>query len=98
MGLGLALLTVGARLLPPAEVALLSLLEVVLGPLWVWLAYSERPTTATLVGGAVITAAIVVQATASDDTPVAVPVPERRRRTRARVRLGAAQPPASLAR
>ena len=70
MGLGLALLTVGARLLPPAEVALLSLLEVVLGPLWVWLAYSERPTTATLVGGAVITAAIVVQATASDDTPV----------------------------
>ena len=79
MGLGLALLTVGARLLAPAEVALLSLLEVVLGPLWVWLAYSERPTTATLVGGAVITAAIVVQATASDDTPVAVPVPERRR-------------------
>ena len=77
MGLGLALLTVGARLLAPAEVALLSLLEVVLGPLWVWLAYSERPTTATLVGGAVITAAIVVQATASDDTPVAVPVPER---------------------
>jgi drug/metabolite transporter (DMT)-like permease len=79
MGLGLALLTVGARLLPPAEVALLSLLEVVLGPLWVWLAYSERPTTATLVGGAVITAAIVVQATASDDAPaaVALPVPER---------------------
>ncbi len=73
MGLGLALLTVGARLLPPAEVALLSLLEVVLGPLWVWLAYSERPTTATLVGGAVITAAIVVQATSSDDAPVAVP-------------------------
>ena len=47
MGLGLALLTVGARLLPPAEVALLSLLEVVLGPLWVWLAYAERPGTAT---------------------------------------------------
>jgi drug/metabolite transporter (DMT)-like permease len=77
MGLGLALLTVGARLLAPAEVALLSLLEVVLGPLWVWLAYSERPTTATLVGGAVITAAIVVQATASDDTTVAIPAPER---------------------
>ena len=85
MGLGLALLTVGARLLPPAEVALLSLLEVVLGPLWVWLAYSERPTTATLVGGAVITAAIVVQATASDDAPVAVP--ERAPAAAARVRL-----------
>ena len=68
MGFGLALLTFGARVLPPAEVALLSLLEVVLGPLWVWLAYSERPTTATLVGGAVVTAAVVVQATASEES------------------------------
>jgi DME family drug/metabolite transporter len=66
MGLGLALLTVGARLLPPAEVALLSLLEVVLGPLWVWLAYGEKPAATTLVGGAVVTMAIVVQATGSD--------------------------------
>jgi drug/metabolite transporter (DMT)-like permease len=66
MGLGLALLTVGARLLPPAEVALLSLLEVVLGPLWVWLAYGEKPAATTLVGGAVVTVAIVVQATGSD--------------------------------
>ncbi len=82
MGLGLALLTVGARLLPPAEVALLSLLEVVIGPLWVWLAYSERPSTATFVGGAVVTAAVVVQATASEEevAPVAatvgVPAPD----------------------
>ena len=74
MGVGLALLTVGARLLPPAEVALLSLLEVVLGPLWVWLAYSEKPSTATLVGGAVVTAAVVVQATASERPTL---VPER---------------------
>ena len=66
MGVGLALLTVGARLLPPAEVALLSLLEVVLGPLWVWLAYEERPTAVTLVGGAVVTAAVIIQATASE--------------------------------
>ena len=72
MGFGLALLTFGARVLPPAEVALLSLLEVVLGPLWVWLAYSERPTTATLVGGAVVTAAVVVQATASEESAPAV--------------------------
>jgi drug/metabolite transporter (DMT)-like permease len=66
MGLGLALLTVGARLLPPAEVALLSLLEVVLGPLWVWLAYGEKPAATTIVGGAVVTVAIIVQATGSD--------------------------------
>ena len=48
IGLGLALLTIGARLIPAAQVALITLLEVVLGPLWVWLALSERPGTATL--------------------------------------------------
>jgi drug/metabolite transporter (DMT)-like permease len=75
MGIGLAFLTVGARLLPAAEVALLSLLEVVLGPLWVWLAYAERPSTSSLVGGAIVTAAIVVQATARE---APLPLPERR--------------------
>ena len=62
MALGLALLTVGARLIPPAEVAVISLLEVVLVPLWVWLAYDERPATATLAGGVVVVAAVIVQA------------------------------------
>jgi drug/metabolite transporter (DMT)-like permease len=63
VGAGLALLTIAARLLPAAEVAVISLLEIVLGPLWVWLAYSERPNTATLIGGAIVAAAVVVQAT-----------------------------------
>jgi drug/metabolite transporter (DMT)-like permease len=67
MGLGLALLTIGARLIPPAEVAVISLLEVVLGPLLVWLAYSESPSTATLIGGVVVTAAVLIQATAGLD-------------------------------
>jgi drug/metabolite transporter (DMT)-like permease len=61
IGLGLALLTVGARLIPAAQVALISLLEVVLGPLWVWLAYTEEPDAGTLIGGAIVVAAIVVQ-------------------------------------
>jgi drug/metabolite transporter (DMT)-like permease len=61
IGLGLALLTIGARLIPAAQVGLITLLEVVLGPLWVWIALSERPGTATLVGGAVVIAAIVIQ-------------------------------------
>ena len=51
MGVGLAFLTIGARLIPPAQVAVISLLEVVLGPLWVWLAYEERPSLATFLGG-----------------------------------------------
>jgi drug/metabolite transporter (DMT)-like permease len=35
IGLGFALLTVGARLIPAAQVGLITLLEVVLGPVWV---------------------------------------------------------------
>ena len=62
MGLGLAFLTIGARLIPAAEVALITLLEVVLGPLWVWLALSERPSAVTLAGGAVVMGAVVLQA------------------------------------
>jgi drug/metabolite transporter (DMT)-like permease len=62
IGLGLAFLTVGARLIPAAQVALITLLEVVLGPLWVWLAIDEKPTTATLVGGAIVVVAVVIQA------------------------------------
>jgi drug/metabolite transporter (DMT)-like permease len=68
MGLGLAFLTIGARLIPAAEVALITLLEVVLGPLWVWLALSESPSSATLVGGAVVIAAVALQA--GDSQPV----------------------------
>ena len=72
MGLGLALLTVGARLIPPAEVALISLIEIVLGPLWVWLAYDERPTTATVVGGVIVVAAVLIQTLGPSRTREAV--------------------------
>jgi drug/metabolite transporter (DMT)-like permease len=61
MGIGLALFTIGARLIPAAEVALITLLEVVLGPLWVWLFLSEQAGAATLVGGAVVVIAVAVQ-------------------------------------
>jgi drug/metabolite transporter (DMT)-like permease len=64
MGLSLALFTAAARLIPPAEVALIALIEVVLSPLWVWLAYSERPAPATLVGGSIVLVAVVIQVTA----------------------------------
>jgi drug/metabolite transporter (DMT)-like permease len=79
IGLGFALLTVGARLIPAAQVGLITLLEVVLGPLWVWLALDERPSTLTLVGGTIVIVAIVVQtrgapAPEPDEEP-AVPAP-----------------------
>jgi drug/metabolite transporter (DMT)-like permease len=69
IGLGLAFLTVGARLIPAAQVALITLLEVVLGPLWVWLAIDEKPTTATLVGGAIVVVAVIIQAAGAPQRP-----------------------------
>ncbi len=62
IGLGLILLTIGARLIPAAEVAMISLLEVVLGPFWVWLAVGQRPSVGTVIGGAVVVAAVILQA------------------------------------
>ena len=51
MALGLILFTAGARLIPAAQAGLITLLEVVLGPLWVWLLYREHPDGLTLAGG-----------------------------------------------
>lgn len=58
VGAGLILFTLGSRSLPAAELALLSLAEVLLGPLWVWLFLGETATANTLIGGAVLLAAI----------------------------------------
>ena len=72
IGLGLILLTIGARLIPAAEVALITLLEIVLGPLWVWIALGEQPSATTLAGGAIVLAAVVIQTVGAPDEP---PVP-----------------------
>lgn len=58
VGAGLILYTLGSRSLPAAELALLSLAEVLLGPLWVWLYLGETATQNTLIGGVVLLAAI----------------------------------------
>jgi len=56
----LALTTRATRYLPAAEVSLVSLLETVLGPLWVWLALGEVPSSEVLAGGALILGAVTV--------------------------------------
>jgi len=58
VGAGLILYTLGSRSLPAAELALLSLAEVLLGPFWVWLFLGETASVNTLIGGAVLLAAI----------------------------------------
>lgn len=58
LGLGFYLLAL--RQLPAAQVALLALLEPVLGPLWVWLFVGEEPSPLTVAGGGVVIAALAV--------------------------------------
>lgn len=60
--LGLVLFTVGSRSVPAAQLALIALVEPALSPLWAWLANGELPPVWTFLGGAVIVAAIVIQA------------------------------------
>jgi drug/metabolite transporter (DMT)-like permease len=75
IGLGLIFLTIGARLIPAAEVALITLLEIVLGPVWVWLARGEQPSATTLAGGAIVLGAVVFQAVAAPQAEPATPPP-----------------------
>jgi drug/metabolite transporter (DMT)-like permease len=58
LGLPCMLLVIASRSLRAPEIALLGLIEVVLGPLWAWLGAGEAPGTATLAGGAIVLAAL----------------------------------------
>ena len=58
LGLGLALFVTGARLIPSVLSALLSVIEPILGPIWVWLVHGETPTQLVLVGGAIVMGAL----------------------------------------
>ena len=58
VGLGLTVFTIGSKVVPAAELALLSMTEVLLGPFWVWLFLGETASLYTLAGGAVLMLAI----------------------------------------
>lgn len=58
LGLGLALFVTGARLIPSVLSALLSVIEPILGPIWVWLIHNEVPTELVLLGGAIVMSAL----------------------------------------
>jgi DME family drug/metabolite transporter len=62
VAMGMVLFTLGSRVVPAAELTLLSLVEVLLGPIWVWLALGETASRNTLIGGAVLLAGVVLNA------------------------------------
>jgi drug/metabolite transporter (DMT)-like permease len=59
--LGFFLFIAAVRRMPPAEAGLIATIEIVLAPFWVWLFFAETPGQATLVGGAIIVAAVLFQ-------------------------------------
>ena len=56
------LLVTAPRYLPAPDVALVLLLEAVLGPLWVWLVLAEAPARETFLGGTVILGTLILLA------------------------------------
>ncbi len=58
VGTGLAIYTIGSKVVPAAELALLSMTEVLLGPLWVWIFIGETASLFTLIGGVILLLAI----------------------------------------
>ena len=62
LALGMVVYTAASKAVPAAELTLLSLIEVLLGPLWVWLLMGETASAATFVGGAVLLAAVALNA------------------------------------
>jgi drug/metabolite transporter (DMT)-like permease len=60
LGLPCMLMVKATRSLSAPEVSLLSLLEVLLGPIWTWLGAGEVPARETLIGGAIVLGALVL--------------------------------------
>lgn len=62
IGFGMLAFTAGSKHLPAADLTLLALTEVVLGPVWAWLVVGEVPALWTLAGGTLVLAATAAQA------------------------------------
>ncbi|NNE22665.1 MAG: DMT family transporter [Rhizobiales bacterium] len=58
LGAGLTIFTIGSKVVPAAELALLAMTEVLLGPIWVWLFLGETASFSTLAGGSILLLAI----------------------------------------
>jgi len=58
LGLGCLLMTRATRYLAAGEIGLLTLIETILAPIWVWLGVGEAPTLLALVGAAIVLGAL----------------------------------------
>jgi drug/metabolite transporter (DMT)-like permease len=56
---GLSLFTLGSRMIPAVESALIGSLDAPLAPVWVWLAFGETPGTNTILGGILVFGAVM---------------------------------------
>lgn len=54
-----ALLLIGPRYVAAAVVAMFFLLETVLTPIWMWAIFAEKPTTLSMIGGAIVIASLI---------------------------------------
>lgn len=76
LALGMAFYTAGSRVIPAAELTLLSMVEVLLAPIWVFVAIGETASRGTLVGGAVLMAAVAFNAVSGAARRRSVAVPD----------------------
>jgi drug/metabolite transporter (DMT)-like permease len=73
-GMGLLLLALGTPLVSATRGALLGMLQTPLATLWVWLAFAEQPAVLTLIGGAIVLAAVIADMMAPSSGPRAGPL------------------------
>jgi drug/metabolite transporter (DMT)-like permease len=64
-GLAYILALKGGRLVSSGEAGLISMLDVVLGPFWVWVFFAEQPTAAAIFGGIVVLTSVLWYLTTS---------------------------------
>jgi drug/metabolite transporter (DMT)-like permease len=59
LALGMILFTLGSRMIPAIETALIGALDGPLAPIWVWLAFGETPGHSTILGGILVFGAVL---------------------------------------
>lgn len=62
---GMILFSLGSQVVPAASAMLMSLIEVFLAPVWMWLFFGQGITANTAIGGAIVLAAVILNAVSS---------------------------------